>query len=106
MVLNEHQIGRTESGVDAAGSIGDDQGSNPQQLHHTHRQGHLLEVIALIIVEASLHAENFPSFQLSHHKLSLVSGDSGYREVRDVPIGNLYRIGQLFGKVSQALNPV
>ena len=55
MVTDDHQVADTEGLVDPACSVGDEEILDTEELHHTHREGHLLHRIAFVVVEAPLH---------------------------------------------------
>ncbi len=58
MVGDNHEVANLEGRVHAAGSVGDEEGLDAQLVHHSDGEGHLLHVIAFVVMEASLHSQN------------------------------------------------
>lgn len=74
MILNEHQVAHLEAGVDAAGGIGHDQRCHAQLLHHPHGENDIGQCVALVEMEAALHADDGFSAEAARHELALVAG--------------------------------
>ena len=82
VVGDEHDVALSESLVDAASRVGEDDGLHSQQLEHPDRHHQFLEIIALVVVEAAREAHHLPPRQLAENQLSCVGLHGGEEEVR------------------------
>ena len=83
MVGNDHQVARAERGVDTARSIRHEKVLDAEQCHHTHREGYLRHVVALIVVETPLHCHHLTTLDRTENHATLVSLDRRYGETRN-----------------------
>ena len=73
MVCNHHEVANLEGGVHTTGSIRDKERLDAQLVHHTNREGHLLHVIALIVVETALHGHDVYTTELAEDEFATVT---------------------------------
>ena len=89
MVSNHHEVANLEGGVHTTGSIRDKERLDAQLVHHTNREGHLLHVIALIVVETALHGHDVYTTELAEDEGTGMSFYGRYGEIRNLGVGNL-----------------
>ena len=102
MVFNNHQGSWLIGPVYAPGSIGEKNLFNAQTLHDTDRKGDQPLAVALIIMNPALHGNDFLPHTGSQYKLARVACHCGYRKIRDIMVGNLYRIFNLIRIITQS----
>ena len=86
MVGDDHQVANPEVRVHATGSIRHKERLDAQLVHHADGEGHLLHVVALIVVEASLHGNDVLASQLTEDQFADMSFNGRYREVGYVAV--------------------
>jgi hypothetical protein len=84
VILDDHDISHLEVGVQATGSVRDDQKLDTHQAHHTDRKSDLVHRVALIVVESAAHANALNATNSSEHQLTSVTSDSGTGEAGDI----------------------
>ena len=89
MVSNHHQVANLEGGVHAASSIRDKERLDAQFVHDTDREGNFLHVIALVVVETTLHGHDIYTTELTEDEGTSVSLYGRYGEVGYLAVGNL-----------------
>ena len=77
------------------------EGFGAQFIHHTHREGYLLHVVTLVVVETTLQGHHIFVAQTAKYQFDTVSLNRAYREIRNILIGKLIYYLDFFGKVSQ-----
>ena len=88
--------------VHPAAGVRDDERPRAQGVHHAHREGDLLQVIALVAVEPSLHRHHRPAAEAPEQQPARVGLDGGEREAGDLAVGHLGLDRDLAGKPAQA----
>jgi hypothetical protein len=73
MVGDDHQVANLECRIHATCSIRYEEGLDAQFVHDTDREGDLLHVVALIVVETALHGEDIYTSELTEDELAAVS---------------------------------
>ena len=101
MVFNNHQCSWLIGAIYAPGSIGKKNLFNAQTLHNTDWKGDQSLTVSLIIVDSSLHGDHLFPHTGSQYKLARMARHSGYRKIRNIMIGNLYRVFDLIRIISQ-----
>ena len=95
MVGDNHQVANLEGRVHAACSVRYEECLNAQLVHDTNSESDLLHVIALIVVETSLHGQNVYATQFTEDECSGVSLYGGNGEVGNLTVGNLLFVSYL-----------
>ena len=90
MVGDDHQIARTERGIDTATCIRHEESLDTEQLHHAHGEGHLLHRVALIVVETTLHSHHLLAAQNTKDQATLMTLNR-----RNGEVGN----GRIFDRI-------
>ena len=89
MVGNHHQVANLESRIHATGSDRDEERLDAQFVHHANGEGHLLHVVALVVVETALHSHDVHTAKLAEDQCSGVSLNGRNGEVGNILIRNL-----------------
>ncbi len=69
------------------GSVGHDQVSDPQALHHPDRKGYLIHGVAFVIMRSPLHHQDAFPLQRSNDQPALMPDHRGNRPIRDLMVG-------------------
>jgi hypothetical protein len=99
MILDDHQVSDTKSGIHPPGGIGQQQRLHPQKFEHPDRINDLLRRIAFIIMESAGQDRHLHTADLSEDQLPLVPLDRGHGKMRNSAIGDLFFDGYLAGKI-------
>jgi hypothetical protein len=91
-----------EPGVDAAGSVGDDERTAAKQAQDAGGKGDVLDGVAFVGVDAALHDGDGNSCYSPEDEVAVVAFDGGLREVRDGGVGDGRRIFYLGAEAAQA----
>ena len=59
MIPNDHQVTNQVIRVHTPGCVGNEKSLYPESVHHSHGKGHFFHGITLVIVETSLHGNDF-----------------------------------------------
>eukprot|EP00123_Amoebidium_parasiticum_P006028 comp17086_c0_seq1/m.15836 comp17086_c0_seq1/g.15836 ORF comp17086_c0_seq1/g.15836 comp17086_c0_seq1/m.15836 type:complete len:332 (+) comp17086_c0_seq1:207-1202(+) len=102
VVVNHHDVPRLEPPVKTTGGVCDEQLLDAHHVHDTHRQGDLVQVVALVEVEPALHHHDLLALQLTEHKPALVPRNCAAGEARDFLIRQMLHVGECVGKQAQA----
>lgn len=73
MVGNHHEVANLEGGVHTTGSIRDKECLDAQLVHHADGKGHLLHIIALVVVETALHSHDVYTTEFTEDEVTGVS---------------------------------
>ena len=101
MIPDDHQRTRLIGAVYSACRIGEKDFFHSQTFHNTDRQRDQSLAVSFVIVYSSLHGDYLLSHTGSHYKLSCMACHCRYGEVRDIMVGNSYRILDLVCVISQ-----
>ena len=102
MVFDNHQCSRLIGPVYASGCIGKKNLFNAQTLHNPNWKSDQSLTVSLIIMNSALHGNDSLSHARSQHELSCMACHCGYRKIRDIMVGNLYRIFNLIRIIPQS----
>lgn len=83
VIPDDHDIAFLVGGVQAAGRVRRDEMGDSAQLHDSHGHRALPQRVALVVVEAALHAHDGHAAQVAEHHLAGVARNRRSREVRD-----------------------
>ena len=95
VVGDNHHVANIEFRIHTTRSIRNEESLDTQFVHHTLRECHLLHVISLIIVEATLHSHDILATELTKDELSGMTFDCRYRKVRNFRIWEFVGISDL-----------
>ena len=89
MITDQHQIPGLKIRIHPAGSIGQEQCLCPHQLHQPHRQHHITDGIALIIMHPSLHADYRHLVHIPENKSAVMPRHSGNGKLPNLTVRDL-----------------
>ena len=95
MVGDNHHVANIEFRVHTTRSIRNEESLDAQFVHHTFRECNLFHVVALIVVEATLHSHDILATEAAEDELSAVALYGRYREVRNFRIWEFVGISYL-----------
>ena len=78
-----------EGGVHTTSGIRNEERLNAQLVHDTNREGNLLHVVTLVVVETTLHSHDVHATKLTEDEGTSVSLYGRYGEVGYLAVGNL-----------------
>ena len=102
VVVDDHQLANLEIGVHATGRVAQEQRLDAQLVHHADGVGYGLHVVALVVVETTLHGQYIHATQLAENQFAAVALDGGDRKIGDLLIGDLGTVSNLCGQVAEA----
>src|SRR5665647_3058826 len=88
MVCNNHYIADPVCGVNASGSVAEEQALNSEIFQNPHRESNFLRSITFIKMKPALHGDNFFLTEITVNEFSFVTGNCRDREIRDIAIIN------------------
>ena len=98
----DHDVARAIGGVYRARSVGEDRVFYAEELEQAHRNDQLLEIIALVGVEAPRHAHDLLAGDRAEDQLACMGSDGGDQKIGDIRIIHDDGIFNRIGKGSQA----
>ena len=86
VIRDQHEVTRTPQRIHATTRARDEQTLRSQGRHDPHREGHLLQLISLITMKATLHCHHRFSGQVPKQEAARVTFDGGHRKAGDALI--------------------
>ena len=102
VVGDYHDVAHTEFLVHSAGSIAYEKGIDAEGFHHAHREGHLLHIIAFIVVETSLHGHDRLAAEFAEYQVARMALNGGYGEVRNLGVGDFHLASDMVHECAKA----
>ena len=88
LVANQHEVSRSKAPANAPGGIGQKEDLSSHQLHQTDRHNHLFHLIALIVMNPSLHDDGRRPGHMAKDIASHMSRHRRLWKSRNLLIGN------------------
>src|SRR5882724_11693612 len=88
MIAKDHQCALIEFDVDPTGGVRQNQRSDPQQLEGSDGKGHLLQRVTFIIVNATLHCDDWYVLKCADYQLSGMALCRGADKTRNLFVRN------------------
>ena len=86
MVHDQDDVGGLVERVQPSRGAGEDERAHAERAQDPHRERHVADGMAFVVVRASVEQRGGPSGQRARHELPGVTLDGGDREVRDVAV--------------------
>ena len=102
VVGDEHEVANAECGVHAARGVANEEVLDAQFVHDANGEGHLLHVVAFVVVKASLHGHHVLAAQTAEEELAAVSLHGAHGKVGNVAIGHGVHYFYFVGQMSQS----
>jgi hypothetical protein len=92
VVAQKHEVAGRPERIHPAAGIRYDERPGAERVHHPHREGHLLKVVALVAVEAALHRDHRAAAQPAQEEPAGMALDGGERKARNLRVayGGVY----------------
>lgn len=84
LVFDQHDLARAVRRIDTAGGVGDDQSGDTEEFHQADGHGACGEGVALVEVEAALHADHGGGPDMAEEEAPSVTHYGTHGEVGDV----------------------
>src|SRR5581483_5650570 len=98
VVVDDHEVARAERGVQASAGVREDDRVDPPRLEHAHREGDLPHVVALVVVQASLHDRHGLARERADDELSRMPRDGAALPPGDAVVRDPIRLSDLVGE--------
>ncbi len=87
MIGDEHDIAGIKFGIEAAGGVGDDEGSSAQGLEYADGKSHKRHGVSLVVVHAPLHNHHVHALQAADQQAAGMAGHGGDGKARYFLVG-------------------
>ena len=102
VVRDEHEVAGVKAAVDAAGGVREEEYLRAQQLQQPRGQHHVVYLVALVVVDAALHAGHVHASERAEDEPALVARYGRDGEAGDVRVAHLALDVQLLREAAEA----